>query len=329
MAHPVFIIGKGGMLGSALTQLIGSYAEDFYRWNDAGPFAWHDLERLDTQFTDSCDAFLKHAVEAQKRFILIWTAGKAVMSSSDADLQHEMRVFEHFLRALHNAMHTHGSPPGTIILMSSAGALYGATEDAICTENTTLQPSSTYGNIKLKQEVLLAEWLRLHPGLSSGVMRLSTLYGPGQKLDKPQGLISHLLKCTLTHETAHIYVPLDTMRDYLYITDAAIMIYETIQELERAARRLPIHITKIIASEEHTTVAQIIAMGNKLAKRPMRITYGRNAASIHYRHKLEFKSMQWPDLSHVKRTTLLEGMTHVHQDLLSAFQRGELAPKHS
>ena len=56
------------------------------------------------------------------------------------------------------------------------------------------------------------------------VGRISNLYGPGQNLAKPQGLVSQLCRAQLTRQPLSVYVSLDTMRDYLYVDDAAAMV---------------------------------------------------------------------------------------------------------
>ena len=47
------------------------------------------------------------------------------------------------------------------------------------------------------------------------VGRIANLYGPGQNLAKPQGLVSQLCLANLTGQPLSIYVSLDTLRDYL------------------------------------------------------------------------------------------------------------------
>ena len=51
--------------------------------------------------------------------------------------------------------------------------------------------------------------------------RFSNLYGPGQNLGKLQGLISRLALSAVTRQPINIFVPLDTIRDYVYVDDAA------------------------------------------------------------------------------------------------------------
>ena len=84
---------------------------------------------------------------------------------------------------------------------------------------TATQPVSPYGFAKLDQEGLVATWAEATQ-VRTIVGRLANLYGPGQNVAKPQGLISQLVLSTLLRRPTSIYVPLDTMRDYLYVDDA-------------------------------------------------------------------------------------------------------------
>ena len=88
------------------------------------------------------------------------------------------------------------------------------------TEHTEPAPISPYGRAKLRsEEIATAFAVRTSTALLVG--RLANLYGPGQNLDKPQGLISQLCRAQLTRQPLSVSVPLDTMRDYLFVDDAA------------------------------------------------------------------------------------------------------------
>ena len=51
--------------------------------------------------------------------------------------------------------------------------------------------------------------------------RLANVYGPGQTLGKPQGLLSQLCLADATGRPLPVFVSMDTIRDYLYAGDAA------------------------------------------------------------------------------------------------------------
>ena len=91
------------------------------------------------------------------------------------------------------------------------------------TEHTTPAPISAYGRAKLRSEEIATEFA-VRTGSALLVGRLSNLYGPGQDITKPQGLISQLCRAQLTRQPLSVYVSLDTMRDYLFVDDAAAMV---------------------------------------------------------------------------------------------------------
>ena len=66
-----------------------------------------------------------------------------------------------------------------------------------------------------------ASFVLAHASATALVARLSTLYGPGQSRGKPQGLIAHIARGVVRNQPVRIYVPLDTVRDYLAADDAA------------------------------------------------------------------------------------------------------------
>ena len=107
-------------------------------------------------------------------------------------------------------------------LASSAGGVYAGASGPPFTEHTEPAPISAYGRAKLRSEEIATEFaVRTSTALLVG--RLANLYGPGQNLDKPQGLVSQLCLAQLTRQPLTVYVPLDTMRDYLFVDDAAAM----------------------------------------------------------------------------------------------------------
>ena len=79
---------------------------------------------------------------------------------------------------------------------------------------------SAYGESKLEQERIVRAWSAA-TGVPAAIGRFSNLYGPGQDLTKPQGIISRLVRASLRGEPLLVFVPLDTVRDYLFAADAA------------------------------------------------------------------------------------------------------------
>jgi UDP-glucose 4-epimerase len=111
--------------------------------------------------------------------------------------------------------------PLNVILASSAGGIYAGAPEVPLTERSPARPLSAYGEAKLRQEQALAHWAEGRPEVSTLVARIANLYGPGQRADKPQGLISQMSRCLIHRRPVHIYVPLDTVRDFVFVEDAA------------------------------------------------------------------------------------------------------------
>ena len=114
-------------------------------------------------------------------------------------------------------------PGGALFFASSAGGVYAGATGSPFTEETAPVAISPYGHAKLRAEAAV-DAFATRTGVPLLVGRLSNLYGPGQDLAKPQGLISQLCRAQLTRQPLSIYVSLDTRRDYLYVDDAAAMV---------------------------------------------------------------------------------------------------------
>ncbi|HEX9009994.1 MAG TPA: NAD-dependent epimerase/dehydratase family protein, partial [Holophagaceae bacterium] len=172
-------------------------------------------------------------------------------------------------------------------------------------------------------EGLLLQWAQDMPRVSTLVARISNLYGPGQHLEKPQGLIAHISRSILHHLPIHIYVPLDTQRDYLYVEDCARELLHGLQRLGSAPRE---NVVKIFHSGESTTIAGVIGAFARIAKGHPRIICSASPVGVQQPLQLCFRSGVWPDLDRTRRTDLAVGIQRVHQHLLARFQEGRLPP---
>ena len=101
------------------------------------------------------------------------------------------------------------------------GRRFGASPDSPLTEDSPCRPISEYGRHKLDMEQRLQAWAAGRNNVSTLMGRISNIYGPRQNLSKPQGIISHFARCLIHQRPIHVYMPLDTIRDYIYIDDCA------------------------------------------------------------------------------------------------------------
>ncbi|MGN6127991.1 MAG: NAD-dependent epimerase/dehydratase family protein, partial [Humibacter sp.] len=206
------VFGHGGLLGSAVCRELRSQGARLQlanvRWGSASE-------------GDDVAAAVKSTIAGGGPWRIFWCAGAGVPSTPQAALESELVTFRRFCDTV--AKSGRGDD-GTVFFASSAGALYSGAQRPPFTENSTVLPLAPYGHAKLDAEHEVAELTGA--GVRVVIGRIANLYGPGQNLSKAQGLISQLCLSIQTRRPLGIYVPLDTLRDYLFADDAAAMVVE-------------------------------------------------------------------------------------------------------
>lgn len=316
-----WVVGRGGLLGSCVERRISSGA-----WHPDQSFPWGNPEEFRRSVADAVRAFHARLVAGSwTTWAVYWCAGSGVIGTLKDRLLAETENFRFFLDRLGAALcDASGSLTGQVFLASSAGGVYGGSSESTSTEATPARAISDYGQTKLDQEEVLRDWVRGRPTVATLVGRLSNLYGPGQHLDKPQGLISHMSRCMIFGVPVRIYVSLDTTRDYLFAEDAAARITAGMTRLGREALSGNRHVTKIYSSGSETTVAGLIGIFRRIAKRQLRVISGLNPVRTQQPVRLHFRSTIWPDEPVRVRTELFDGVSRVHRHQLALFQAGRL-----
>jgi len=291
-----WVIGRGGLLGRNVE--LASMGTD--HWRPSRVFSWEDASAALGALNSETDAFLVRARRVDAPWRLFWCAGAGVVATSPAALAEETAVAAGF--AAHLAKQLAVDLPlarrGTIFLASSAGGVYaGSPVRPPFDEESPVGAIAPYGHAKLAQEEQFTRAAEAC-GVDLVLGRLSNLYGPGQNLSKPQGLVAHVGKAALRHQPISIYVPLDTIRDYLFVTDAARMVVDAVErrEAERRAGAARTTVTKIFASEVETTVASVLGTWRRLLRRPLRIALASDPVGSVQPRTLAFRSRVWPDL---------------------------------
>jgi UDP-glucose 4-epimerase len=230
-----------------------------------------------------------------------------VVATSEEALDDELDVLERFLSGLAQILARTRTPPnGALFLSSSAGGVYAGSAGALFTESTEPVATSPYGRAKLASERIATDFAAVS-GVPTMVGRMSNLYGPGQHLDKPQGLISQLFLSQRTRRPLSIYVPLDTARDYLYVDDAARIL---LAATDRVAEEPPgATVVKILASQRSVTIASILGELRHLVRRRPLIVLGSSHLSDFQTRHLRFRSEVWRDLDSLVTTPLPAGMS--------------------
>jgi UDP-glucose 4-epimerase len=257
--------------------------------------------------------FLDHA--GSRPWRVVWCAGAGVIGTDQAELEHETAILRSLLDALRDR------PDGTVFLASSAGGVYGGTRDIPITEGSRTLPLSDYGWNKLTQEQLVRTWAAESGG--RGVIgRVANLYGPGQRLSKPQGLITQICLATLLRRPVSVYVSLDTLRDYIYVDDCSRMIGDCLDAAETL--EAGITETKILATGSSVSIGALLAQARRVLGRAPAVVMIRSGRTAQQGNALTFRSTVWPDASDLVLTPLPVGIHRTSEYLRSQLQLGTL-----
>ena len=106
-----------------------------------------------------------------------------------------------------------------VVFLSSGGTVYGRCAAGPIPETAPTDPISSYGVQKLTIEKLLQLFHHMY-ALDYRIVRLANPYGPYQRPNGIQGLVTNLTYRALRGETVQVYGDGSVVRDYLYVDDA-------------------------------------------------------------------------------------------------------------
>jgi UDP-glucose 4-epimerase len=278
-----WVLGGSGLLGAALNRALQRSGSELFV--PAEPFNWDDGAELAAQLAAAVKSFAGHA-GAARRWEIYWAAGVGTMGSSANTLAPETRVLTLLLQLLKSEPRLMAAA-GAIAFASSAGAVYAGSSDDIITENTAPAPTTAYAREKLRQEGLVRAFALASGRACALIARISTLYGPGQATGKQQGLLAHMARSILRNQPIQIYVPYDTIRDYIAADDAAAAMVASLRTI-RGKSRVGL---KIIASEQPVTIAEIVSIFRRIARRAPLIVTSASKLSGLYSRRVQFRSV--------------------------------------
>lgn len=295
-----WVIGSSGLLGSALVRQLRSAGVEVF--THAEGFQWRSPGQLRHQFEQAMRDFGARA-RSSERWEIYWAAGIGTMLSTADDMEREAEIISRFLHTL-GGNRDLTIVPGVLAFASSAGAIYAGSTDYVVSEGSAPAPTTRYACAKLEQERMFAHVAGALGHCAILNARLSTLYGPGQAYGKRQGLIAHIARCVITNDPIHIYVPFDTIRDYITADDAAQSVTGGVWQLHGSRGAA----LRIVASERPTTIAQILAAFKKLARRPPRIVTSASPVAASYSRRIQFRSIHSSPDERSRRRNLMVGI---------------------
>jgi UDP-glucose 4-epimerase len=295
-----WIVGRGGILGGAVSRAM--------RPKFAGlPIPWVDHDAAVAALDSDLERFVSEARDDE--WSIIWAAGSGVIGSTADKLAAETRILSHFVTRLRD------SPPsgrGTFFLASSAGGIYAGSTHPPFSESTAPQPVSPYGETKLAQEEVIRATLQGRVPLVIG--RFSNLVGPGQNLMKQQGLVSQLCRAAVMRRALNIFVPMETLRDYLYVDDAAAMVRTLVENSVHGQPSPPV--LRNISSQRPVSVCTVVRTVQQVAHRAVRMALGTSPSSRYHVRDLRLCTHFPDDFKDVAITPFPVAVKRVYDDVL-------------
>ncbi|MEU7742771.1 NAD-dependent epimerase/dehydratase family protein [Nonomuraea sp. NPDC049158] len=163
--------------------------------------------------------------------------------------------------------HQRSAPrPPVVVLTSSGGSLYDPAAAPPHAENAPLRPISVYGRIKraLEEDLLAADWV------IPVILRISNVYGPGQRIVPGFGVVAHGIRAALDGRPLRLYG--DPRRDYLFIDDlvtAMTRIHEEVAMAHRTGRRPDLPAVLNIATGRPTSLSRLVEVLRRTTGRPL------------------------------------------------------------
>lgn len=305
-----WVVGSGGLVGRHVVAELAAAGHELLTTS----VPWADEDASVRTLTAAVDRFTQ--VRTGRPWVLAWCAGAGVVATGEDALAAEVRVFEHVTAALTASVLA--GEDGVVFLASSAGGLYAGAKPAPFDERTPARPLVAYGRAKLAMEAAV-ESLASTSGVRAVLGRLSNVYGPGQTLGKPQGLLSQLCLADATGRPLPVFVSMDTIRDYLYVGDAARMIVRSIA----LARKEPAGtvVAKVLASGRPVTVGYLVSEARRVFHRPLR-TIPVGGASAGQVLDLRLESTVWPEVDALAATPLPAGLSRTSADVRARVASG-------
>lgn len=307
----VWVIGKGGLLGSALYRELSQLPDPLF--DPQMHIQWQDKALASEQLKNAVSTFVSQVQRGPWR--IYWAAGVGTMHSTAQELQDETEILEALVTELTNQSEL-DLKAGTLVFSSSAGAIYAGMHEETITELTQPTPINAYGHAKLQQEAIVNTLSQMGTTVIS--CRITTLYGFKQKNGKQQGLLAEMVRRAIANEVIHIYVPLETMRDYISADVAAQEMIQSVSHLEKT----PSIYVKIIASGISTSIAQIISILKRISKRNLRIVTQTDVKSTQYQRVVQFKSETNKTKPTPKQSNMIEGISNLLASIKQDISRG-------
>jgi len=217
----VLILGGHGFIGSHIVELLSNTGHSLRVLARKKSEIKYKGELILGDFFD--DTKLSEALVGIDT--VVHCISTTVPKSSEMDPIYDIKSNLIGIVRLLQLMKAHNVP--NLIFLSSGGTVYGNSSSSPITEDSALNPVSSYGAVKVAMEKFIG-LSELNWGVKSIIIRPSNPYGERQGFKGLQGLISVVLKSTFDESPVLIYGDGSMLRDYVYVQDVAKLICRAI-----------------------------------------------------------------------------------------------------
>ena len=312
-----WVIGSGGLLGSAINDRLFKESQT---WQPTTKIQWateqnkESLEGMQSSIKAAVTEFAQQIGESD--WTIYWCAGIGVVSSSESQLSIEVHAVGELLRLIKQS-NISGKGRGTLFFASSAGGVYAGSINPPFDEFTLPNPLSAYGKQKIAIEKLCIQF-GIENSIKIVIGRIANLYCPYQKRYKKQGLITTLIQNSLLKRVTEIYVPLNTIRNYIFVKDAANQIISAVLGSKNPSE------IRVICSQNNTSLSDLLNITNKIVGRKMNVATSLKIESqlqpidIRLNSVISMNGIQDSD------TLLIVGMNYIKLQLMAEIRQGSL-----
>ena len=316
-----WVIGSNGLLGSAVSDEL---KKSSLSWQPTKKIIWDTAGSGDTAFKlkESIEAAVKEYVAAvgANTWEIYWCAGIGVVGSDMDLLDREVTAIKILLSCMRSSGLT-ANKSGRMFFASSAGGVYAGSSNPPFTEETVPIPISDYGAQKLQIEELLINFGK-NNNVEIRIGRIANIYGANQNIRKQQGIVTALVKSTILNTTVSMYVPLNTLRNYIFVSDAAFKIINFVRSSTNN------HEVRNICSNENWSLGSLIRITKDVTKKRIHLAHAVNRQSLLQPLDLRMKSLSENKESSIREVSLPVGVSVVRERLLKTHQDGKLRVNH-
>ncbi len=253
----MWILGRGGFLGTALA-LEAERAG--YSVFPQRTIPWNSPTQRENVLKATAQEFSAFALDTKPT--IFWAAGSEAVAVSGSSVNGERDSFTDFVAVLSQMDELFGS---TVAVVSSAGGVFSGSAAPPFRRDSPVQAVNEYGHNKIAIEKMAVA--DLSPQYRVHIARITNLYGPWP--GPRQGLINRLCTAAATREALQIYVPLDTVRDYIYVSDAARLL---LLEIDLAQNSEASPSISLIGSGENSSIGTVINTVSHVSHRKIPVT---------------------------------------------------------